>query len=184
MLLILCVPYSAYSVSVSLTVKYVKIIRIIYDMDIKIDDLNSGEVVQLLKEHLEDMYATSPPESVHALDLNALQAPEITFFSCWQNDQLMGCVAIKELDSCHAELKSMRTANQARNRGVGTLLLKHILNVSSERGYRKVSLETGSQEFFKPARSLYEKFGFQYCDPFADYKPDPHSRFMSHDLLI
>ncbi|OCH15951.1 acetyltransferase [Aliivibrio sp. 1S165] len=151
-------------------------------MDIKIDDLNGGEVVQLLKEHLEDMYATSPPESVHALDVNALKVPEITFFSCWEDDQLLGCAAIKELDSNDAELKSMRTANNARNLGVGTLLLKHVLKVSSDKGYNKISLETGSQEFFKPARNLYEKFGFQYCAPFADYKPDPHSQFMSCTL--
>ena len=147
-------------------------------MDIKVDDLNSGEIIQLLKEHLDDMYLTSPPESVHALDFNALKAPEITFFSCWNNDQLLGCVAIKELDSKHAELKSMRTSNNYRSTGVGTLLLKHVLYVASNRGYNKISLETGSQEYFKPARNLYEKFGFKYCGPFADYKPDPHSQFM------
>ena len=151
-------------------------------MEIKVDDLNSGEVIQLLKEHLEDMYLTSPTESVHALDINALKAPEITFFSCWKNDQLLGCVAIKELDSKHAELKSMRTSNHCRGTGVGTLLLKHVLYVASNRGYSKISLETGSQEFFKPARNLYEKFGFKYCGPFADYKPDPHSQFMLRTL--
>lgn len=151
-------------------------------MDIKIDDLNGGEVIQLLKEHLEDMYATSPPESVHALDVSALKAPQITFFSCWQNSELLGCAAIKELDATHAELKSMRTSNKARNLGVGTLLLEHIVNISTDRGYNKISLETGSQDFFKPARNLYEKFGFQYCGPFADYQPDPHSKFMSRAL--
>lgn len=151
-------------------------------MDIKIDDLNGGEVIQLLKEHLEDMYATSPPESVHALDVSALKAPQITFFSCWQNRELLGCAAIKELDATHAELKSMRTSNKARNLGVGTLLLEHIVNISTDRGYNKISLETGSQDFFKPARNLYEKFGFQYCAPFADYQPDPHSKFMSRAL--
>ena len=87
-------------------------------------------------------------------------------------------VAIKELDSKHAELKSMRTSNIYRSTGVGTLLLKHVLYVASNRGYNKISLETGSQEYFKPARNLYEKFGFKYCGPFADYKPDPHSQFM------
>jgi putative acetyltransferase len=151
-------------------------------MDIKIDDLNSGEVIQLLKEHLKDMYANSPPECVHALNVKALKAPEITFFSCWENGQLLGCVAIKELNSSHAELKSMRTASNARNMGVGTLLLQHILNIATDRGYKKISLETGSQAFFKPARNLYEKFGFQYCGPFSDYKPDPHSQFMSFTL--
>ncbi|WP_299491836.1 GNAT family N-acetyltransferase [uncultured Shewanella sp.] len=151
-------------------------------MEIKIDDLNNGAVVQLLREHLEDMYATSPSESVHALDVNALTTPEITFFSCWENNELLGCAAIKELNAKHAELKSMRTSNHARKSGVGTRILKHILKVSADRGYTKISLETGSQPFFKPARHLYEKFGFQYCDPFSDYKLDPYSQFMSYAL--
>jgi len=147
-------------------------------MEIRIDDLNSGDVVRLLEEHLADMYATSPPDSVHALDVDALKTPAITFFSCWDNQQLLGCVAIKALDSSHAELKSMRTANHARNLGVGTRLLQHVFTIAAQRGYSKISLETGSQAFFQPARYLYEKLGFQYCEPFADYKADPHSRFM------
>lgn len=151
-------------------------------MDIIIDSLEGGEVIELLEEHLADMYATSPPESVHALDVNALKSPEITFFSGWRDGQLMGCVAIKKLDESHAELKSMRTSRHARKSGVATQLLQHALNVSTERGYQRVSLETGSEEYFLAARNLYEKFGFNYCEPFADYKPDPNSKFMTVEL--
>ena len=151
-------------------------------MEIKIDDLSGGEVIGLLEEHLADMYATSPPESVHALDLDGLKSPEITFFSAWKGSQLLGCVAIKELDTQHAELKSMRTTQFARNSGVASQLLQHVLNTASARQYRKISLETGSEDYFKPARNLYEKFGFGYCEPFADYELDLYSQFMSIEL--
>ncbi|WP_104403369.1 GNAT family N-acetyltransferase [Vibrio penaeicida] len=152
-------------------------------MEIKIDKLDGKEIVALLNEHLDDMYATSPPESVHALDLNALQKPDITFWSAWDKGELLGCAALKELDSSHAELKSMRTARTARNRGVASNLLQHLLSVAEDRKYEKISLETGSMDFFKPARTLYEKNGFVYCAPFADYQPDPNSEFMTKDLL-
>ncbi|MCG9673194.1 GNAT family N-acetyltransferase [Vibrio chagasii] len=151
-------------------------------MKIIIDDLSGGEVIELLEEHLADMYATSPPESVHALDLDALRSPEITFFSAWKDSQLLGCVAIKELDSQHAELKSMRTSQCARNTGVASQLLQYVLDTASNRQYQRISLETGSEEYFKPARNLYEKFGFGYCEPFADYELDPYSQFMSIEL--
>ena len=151
-------------------------------MEIKIDDLSGGEVIQLLEEHLADMYATSPPESVHALDVNSLKAPEITFFSAWLDGKLQGCLAIKQLSSSHLELKSMRTIGLARKSGVATKLLVHALNIAIEQGYRRVSLETGSQDYFLPARNLYEKFGFDYCEPFADYEEDPNSRFMTKSL--
>ena len=151
-------------------------------MEIKIDDLSGGEVIGLLEEHLADMYATSPPESVHALDLDGLKSPEITFFSAWKGSQLLGCVAIKELDTQHAELKSMRTTQFARNSGVASQLLQHVLNTASARQYRKISLETGLEDYFKPARNLYEKFGFGYCEPFADYELDLYSQFMSIEL--
>ncbi|HAS6504022.1 TPA: GNAT family N-acetyltransferase [Vibrio parahaemolyticus] len=151
-------------------------------MEIKIDDLSGGEVIRLLEEHLADMYAISPPESVHALDAKALKSPKITFFSAWKNSELQGCLAIKELTPDHIELKSMRTSQSARKSGVATKLLNHALNEAIDRGYRKVSLETGTQEFFKPARNLYEKFGFTYCEPFADYKLDPHSHFLTREL--
>ncbi|BCL70269.1 N-acetyltransferase [Vibrio nigripulchritudo] len=151
-------------------------------MEIKIDLLDGQEIVALLNEHLEDMYATSPPESVHALDLDALKKPDITFWSAWDKGVLLGCAALKQLDDTHAEIKSMRTARTARNRGVASQLLKHVLNVAKERNYSRLSLETGSMEFFKPARTLYEKHGFEYCPPFADYQPDPNSEFMTKKL--
>lgn len=151
-------------------------------MEIKIDDLSGGEVIQLLEEHLADMYATSPPESVHALDVEALKSPNITFFSGWLGGELKGCLAIKELTPQHIELKSMRTAYASRKSGVASKLLTHALNSAIEQGYQQVSLETGTQDFFLPARNLYEKFGFSYCGPFADYEIDPHSHFMTREL--
>jgi len=151
-------------------------------MEIKVDDLSSGEVINLLEEHLADMYATSPAESVHALDVNALKSDKITFFSGWSNGELMGCVAIKTLDAEHVELKSMRTSLHVRHLGVASKLLAHVLKTVSESGYKTISLETGSQAFFKPARHLYKKFGFTYCEPFSDYKLDPNSRFMNYKL--
>ncbi len=152
-------------------------------MEIVIDDLSGGEVIQLLEEHLAEMHATSPPESVHALDVNALRSSEITFFSGWIGNELKGCLAIKRLNPTHIELKSMRTTSASRKSGVASKLLKHVLNVAIDQGYQKVSLETGSEDFFKPARSLYEKFGFGYCEPFANYKEDPNSRFMTRELV-
>ena len=151
-------------------------------MDIVIDDLSGGEVIHLLEEHLADMYANSPPESVHALDVESLKSPDITFFSAWIGGELQGCLAIKQLTPEHIELKSMRASSLARRSGVASALLTHALNTAIENGYRKVSLETGSQAFFKPARNLYEKFGFCYCEPFAGYTEDPMSRFMTKTL--
>ncbi|MBF9002961.1 GNAT family N-acetyltransferase [Vibrio nitrifigilis] len=152
-------------------------------MDIKIDDLSGVEVIKLLHEHLSDMHATSPPESAHALDVDALKSPDITFFSAWIGGDLQGCLAIKQLTPQHVELKSMRTSNSSRKSGVATKLLTHAINFASDKGYQKVSLETGTHEFFLPARNLYEKFGFTYCEPFSDYKTDPHSHFMTLDLV-
>ncbi|MDR9830479.1 GNAT family N-acetyltransferase [Vibrio sp. FNV 38] len=148
-------------------------------MDIKIDDLSGGEVVQLLEEHLTDMYAISPPESVHALDVDSLKSPDVTFFSGWVDGELMGCVAIKALTPTHIELKSMRTVTHARRSGVARQLLSYALRESEQRGYQQMSLETGSQDDFKAARHLYEQFGFNYCAPFADYQADPNSKFMT-----
>ena len=151
-------------------------------MLIKIDDLRGPEVALLLTEHLDDMYAVSPPESVHALDLDKLRKPEITFWSVWEGDQLAGCAALKQLAEGHAEIKSMRTANDFRGKGIALKLMEHILAVAAERNYHRLSLETGTQEFFLPARKLYERFGFEYCGPFGDYKEDPYSAFMTKAL--
>ncbi len=151
-------------------------------MEIRIDDLTSPEIAELLEEHLRDMYAASPPESVHALDLSKLRKPEITFWSAWVGSDLVGCGALKELEPGHAEIKSMRSANRFRGTGVGKKMLEHILQVAREREYARLSLETGTQDFFLPARKLYERYGFEYCGPFADYAEDPYSAFMTLSL--
>jgi putative acetyltransferase len=151
-------------------------------MLIRIDDLRGPEVALLLTEHLSDMYAVSPPESVHALDLEKLRKPEITFWSVWDGDQLVGCGALKQLADGHAEIKSMRTANTHRGKGVAIKIMEHILAVAAERKYARLSLETGTQDFFIPARKLYERFGFEYCGPFGDYVEDPWSAFMTKAL--
>lgn len=151
-------------------------------MLIKVDDLRGARVAQLLEEHLQDMYAASPPECVYALDLEKLRKPEITFWTLWDGEDLAGCGAIKELNSTQAEIKSMRTANNYRGKGVAIKIMEHILRVAADRGYQQLSLETGSMDFFIPARKLYERFGFNYCGPFADYPEDPHSVFMTKKI--
>lgn len=151
-------------------------------MEIKLDDLTSGEVISLLEEHLADMYATSPAESVHALDISALKDRSITFYSCWKNGELLGCVALRELDASHAELKSMRTASNARKLGVASMLMQHILTIAKQRLYQRISLETGSMDFFQPARQLYKKYGFEFCGPFGNYQLDANSTFMSREI--
>lgn len=152
-------------------------------MQIRLDDLTGGEVIKLLQEHLADMYATSPPESVHALDVDALKASNIRFFSAWQGDVLAGCVAIKTLSNDMAELKSMRTTKAYRGKGVGQALLQFIIEHAKTQGFSSLTLETGTQDYFAPARSLYRKFGFTECGPFGQYKLDPNSHFMTLKLL-
>ena len=151
-------------------------------MDIRVDDLSGPEIASFLEEHIRDMKAVSPPESKHALDLEGLRKPDITFWTVWDDDRLVGCGAIKELDRGHAEIKSMRTSTSHRRKGVATLLLRHILCEARSRGYRRLSLETGSMPFFEPARNLYRSHGFTDCAPFAAYKDDPHSVFMTKHL--
>ncbi|MGL6162571.1 GNAT family N-acetyltransferase [Microbulbifer sp.] len=151
-------------------------------MKIKVDDLSGPEVAELLSEHLRGMARHSPPESIHALDLEALRRPEITFWSAWDGAELMGCGALKALDTRHAEIKSMRTASAHLRKGVARRLLHHILGQARSRGYRRLSLETGSMAAFEPARRLYASFGFEYCEPFADYREDPNSVFMTRKL--
>ena len=151
-------------------------------MDIRVDDLRGPAIARLLQEHLQSMALHSPPESVHALDLAALRKPDITFWCAWQDDALLGCGALKELDSFHGEIKSMRTASAHLRKGVATRLLAHILDEARRRSYRRLSLETGSMQAFTPARSLYTRLGFRPCGPFAAYVEDPHSVFMTREL--
>jgi len=145
------------------------------------------DVRRLLDEHLADMFATSPAESVHALDQDALAGPEITFWTARDSavpggGVLLGCGALKDLGAEEGEIKSMRTAPHARGRGIAALLLARILDEARQRGYGRVCLETGSQEFFAPARRLYARHGFVLCPPFAGYRPDPNSVFMARSL--
>jgi putative acetyltransferase len=151
-------------------------------MKIELDDLTRPQIHALLNEHLQNMYAVSPPESVHALDLDRLRQPEITFWTAWEGPELLGCGALKELDPLHGEIKSMRTPQVLRRRGAGRALLNHIIKVARDRGYRRLSLETGSQDAFQPAQTLYTSAGFGICGPFADYVEDPNSVFMTLQL--
>jgi putative acetyltransferase len=149
---------------------------------IVVDDLTGPEIAAFLDEHIREMRATSPPESKHALDLGALRDPGITFWSVMDGGTLVGCGALKRLDARHAEVKSMRTSAARKRSGVASLLLEHIIAEARRMGFTRLSLETGSAEFFAPARKLYEKFGFRYCEPFAGYRPDPNSVFMTRPL--
>jgi putative acetyltransferase len=147
-------------------------------MRIEIDDLTRPQVLALLNEHLTNMYELSPPESVHALDVSKLRGSDITFWTVWEDGELLGCGALKELSPTHGEVKSMRTPQKMRRRGAGRAVLSHIVGVARERAYQLLSLETGSAEAFVPAQKLYESFGFTYCGPFGDYRDDPNSVFM------
>ena len=151
-------------------------------MKIEVDDLSRPAIHALLNEHLQGMHALSPPESVHALDLDRLRVPSITFWSAWEDELLLGCGALKELDSAHGEVKSMRTPNSQRRTGAGRALLLHIIDVAQSRRYQRLSLETGSGDAFKPAQTLYASAGFVFCGPFGDYREDPYSVFMTLPL--
>jgi putative acetyltransferase len=146
---------------------------------IVVDDLCGPAIAAFLDEHVQEMRSITPLESKHALDLDGLRKPGITFWSVLDGGTPVGCGALSRLDSGHAELKSMRTAPARQRSGIATLLLEHIVAEATRMGFTRLSLETGSAEFFRPARNLYERFGFRYCQPFADYRPDPSSVFMT-----
>lgn len=151
-------------------------------MEIRIDDLSGNEVIDLLIEHRRSMFEHSPPDSVHALDTDELKADNTTFWSAWDGDSLMGCGALKELDTTHGEVKAMRTAADHLRKGVAKRILDHIVAEARERNYQRISLETGTADAFEAARRLYEKSGFEYCGPFGDYAEDPHSVFLTRIL--
>lgn len=151
-------------------------------MEIRIDDLRSPEVTDLLRSHLALMRAQSPPESTHALDVEQLRAPEVTFWSAWLGRELVGTGALKELSRRHGEIKSMHTKAEVRGQGVGQFMLDHIVKEAISRRYQRLSLETGSMPAFGPARALYGRNGFKRCHPFADYRDDPNSVFMTRVL--
>lgn len=150
--------------------------------DVRQDDLSGAAIQSLLREHMAGMMSSSPPESVHALPLEALRQSDITFWSVWANGELCGCGALKTLDARHGEVKSMRTAQRFLRRGVGQAALSQIIRTAQSRNYESLSLETGSTEDFKPAIAMYLRNGFEICGPFADYRPDPFSVFMTKRL--
>jgi putative acetyltransferase len=144
--------------------------------------LDDPRVVALLHVHLDRARAETARGSAHALDLSGLRAPEVTFWSAWEGDELLGIGALKQLDTQHGEVKSMHTAEAARGRGVASALLREIMAAARRRGMRRLSLETGSWPYFLPARVLYAGHGFVECGPFGDYREDPNSVFMTLEL--
>jgi putative acetyltransferase len=151
-------------------------------MEIVVDDLTGPEIAEFLEEHLREMRSVTPPESVHALDLDGLRIPEVTFWTMLDDGEIAGCGAIKLLGDGHGEVKSMRVAPTHRRRGVASTLMEHIIGEGKRMGLSRLWLETGSFEFFEPARRLYLKHGFELCGPFADYELDPNSAFMTKSL--
>ncbi len=151
-------------------------------MQIRQDDLTGEEITGFLREHLENMNAVTPSGSVHALPLGDLRSPTVTFWSVWEGAELLGCGALKELDAKTGEVKSMRTAEAHRSRGVGGGMLEYIIREAQRRAYTVLKLETGATLAFAPARALYLRHGFSYCGPFADYTNDPNSVFMTKEL--
>ncbi|MCY0771171.1 GNAT family N-acetyltransferase [Enterobacter pasteurii] len=149
---------------------------------IKTDDLSHPAVQALVAYHISGMLEQSPPESSHALDVQKLRDPAVIFWSAWDGERLAGIGALKVLNEDHGELKSMRTAPDYLRRGVANLFLLHILQVARAKGLKRLSLETGTQPGFTACHQLYSKHGFVDCEPFADYQPDPNSRFMTLDL--
>jgi putative acetyltransferase len=151
-------------------------------LQIKLDDLSGPQIRELLEAHLRSMHELSPPESVHALDIDKLRQPDITFWTAWQGDELLGCGALREMSPTHGEVKSMRTAEAHRGRGVARAVLQHIVEEARSRAYERLSLETGSMKAFEPAQKLYASFGFSYCGPFGGYVEDPNSVFLTKAL--
>lgn len=152
------------------------------ELTLKLERPVSTAVIDILKLHHLEMFEHSPPESVHALDESQFSAPNITFYSAWKGPELAGCGALKKLDDTHVEIKSMRTAQTFLRQGVAAKILLHLLEQAKKEGFNQVSLETGTMDFFKPARLLYKRFGFEQCPPFADYFDDPNSVCMTKYL--
>ena len=147
-------------------------------MEIKPDDLSNPKVVALLEEHIGDMHRISPPGSVHTLDLSALRSRDVSFWVIWQGETPVGCVALQEHQKTWAEIKSMRSSNGHRGKGIGKQLLDYVLAVAKQRNYDYLRLETGCEDFFQPAREIYRRYGFVERSSFADYTDDPNSVFM------
>ncbi|EFG65111.1 GNAT family N-acetyltransferase [Streptomyces sp. SPB074] len=151
-------------------------------MDIAVDDLAGPAVAAFLEAHVSQLRALSPPESTHALDLDGLRVPEVTFWAAREDDDIVGCCAVKRIAPGHGELKSMRTDPTRTRSGIASTLLRHALDESRRAGLGRLSLETGADDFFLPARTLYAKFGFRPCPPFGTYREDPLSVFLTRTL--
>lgn len=151
-------------------------------VEIVVDDLRGEQVIRLIGEHQQEMRGNSDPGSCHVLGVETLREQGITVWTAWHEGALLGCGGLKELDTLHGEIKSMRTASEHRRKGVAAALLAHIVAESRRRGYERVSLETGSQALFAPARRLYAGFGFVECAHFGEYAEDPNSTFMTLEL--
>ena len=151
-------------------------------IEIRIDAAEDSRVVALLEAHLATMRAASPPASVFALDLEGLRADDVAFWAMWKNASVVACGALRELSPMHGEIKSMHTDKTHRGRGFGAKMLEHILTQANDRGYARLSLETGSPDIFLPAQRLYQRFGFDFCDAFSPYEPNPFSVFMTREL--
>jgi putative acetyltransferase len=143
------------------------------------DDLSGSEIRALLETHFAGMLANSPKDSCHFLDVEGLKGPDVTFWSIWDKGALAGCGALRKIDATHGEIKSMRTHDAHLRKGAAAQMLAHIIGQARVRGYQRLSLETGSTPAFVPALELYGRYGFKQCPPFADYKPDPFSRFLT-----
>ena len=149
---------------------------------IAIDNPGSADVRALLDKHLAFAKRESPPEDVHALEIEELLAENVSFFAIRENGALVGVGALKQLDESQVEVKSMHTAQAARRRGVGRAMVDHLIGIARARGYRRVSIETGSTAVFAPARALYASAGFEPCGPFGEYQPSPNSAYMTLEL--
>jgi putative acetyltransferase len=149
---------------------------------IDVDDLSSPATIAFLEDHVTQLRSLSPPESTHTLDLEGLRAPGVVFWSARDGDQVVGCAALKRLDDSHGEVKSMRTAADRARQGIASRLLVTVIEHARDTGVRRLSLETGAEPFFAPARALYARHGFTECEPFASYRPDPLSVFMTRAL--
>lgn len=153
------------------------------DIEIREDDVRGTAIIALLERHLAHAHASSPPGTVYALDLDGLRQPDVTMWTAWRAKDLVGCGALKHHDARFGEIKSMHTAEDWRGRGVGGLILDHLIHVAQSRNYRALYLETGNNEAFEPARHLYARHGFVECGRFADYGDNGFSFFMKLDLL-
>jgi putative acetyltransferase len=145
-------------------------------------NLADPQVIALLQQHVTRARAETAPGSAHALDLGQLQSADVSFFSAWDSGALLGVAALKRLAPDHGEVKSMHTAEEVRRRGVATALMQHLLATARRAGLTRLSLETGSWDYFEPARAFYRRHGFRECEPFAHYRVDPNSVFMTREL--